>query len=132
MVRRPPRSTRTDTLCPYTTLFRLPAAMLVGPFQVQVGRLAQAIVRALGEHALVGDAVVEPDVEDVGDLLVVAGLLAQQGRRVERMTGIDAVDLDPHGAIANQLPRARERSMRQFMTEQRDRPATGDRKGPGT
>src|SRR3546814_11370906 len=22
MVRRPPRSTRTDTLCPYTTLFR--------------------------------------------------------------------------------------------------------------
>src|SRR3546814_17278688 len=28
MIRRPPRSTRTDTLCPYTTLFRseLPAA----------------------------------------------------------------------------------------------------------
>src|SRR3546814_18408699 len=25
MVRRPPRSTRTDTLCPYTTLFRSPA-----------------------------------------------------------------------------------------------------------
>src|SRR3546814_20650579 len=24
MVRRPPRSTRTDTLCPYTTLFRSP------------------------------------------------------------------------------------------------------------
>src|SRR3546814_17955520 len=25
MRRRPPRSTRTDTLCPYTTLFRSPA-----------------------------------------------------------------------------------------------------------
>src|SRR3546814_4099962 len=25
MVRRPPRSTRTDTLCPYTTLFRSPS-----------------------------------------------------------------------------------------------------------
>src|SRR3546814_5954452 len=25
MIRRPPRSTRTDTLCPYTTLFRSPA-----------------------------------------------------------------------------------------------------------
>src|SRR3546814_1383819 len=24
MIRRPPRSTRTDTLCPYTTLFRSP------------------------------------------------------------------------------------------------------------
>src|SRR3546814_3476014 len=26
MIRRPPRSTRTDTLCPYTTLFRSVAA----------------------------------------------------------------------------------------------------------
>src|SRR3546814_6402611 len=26
MIRRPPRSTRTDTLVPYTTLFRSPAA----------------------------------------------------------------------------------------------------------
>src|SRR3546814_1170607 len=26
MLRRPPRSTRTDTLCPYTTLFRSPGA----------------------------------------------------------------------------------------------------------
>src|SRR3546814_12381463 len=28
MIRRPPRSTRTDTLFPYTTLFRSPAAAL--------------------------------------------------------------------------------------------------------
>src|SRR3546814_11061056 len=27
MIRRPPRSTRTDTLFPYTTLFRSPAAL---------------------------------------------------------------------------------------------------------
>src|SRR3546814_16118710 len=27
MIRRPPRSTRTDTLFPYTTLFRSPSAM---------------------------------------------------------------------------------------------------------
>src|SRR3546814_1948103 len=26
MIRRPPRATRTDTLCPYTTLFRSPFA----------------------------------------------------------------------------------------------------------
>src|SRR3546814_20336401 len=30
MIRRPPRSTRTDTLCPYTTLFRSPALPLYG------------------------------------------------------------------------------------------------------
>src|SRR3546814_18356456 len=29
MIRRPPRSTRTDTLFPYTTLFRSPSLVLV-------------------------------------------------------------------------------------------------------
>src|SRR3546814_12892149 len=36
MVRRPPRSTRTDTLLPYTTLFRSPA--VPGAAQRVVGR----------------------------------------------------------------------------------------------
>src|SRR3546814_17890298 len=31
MIRRPPRSTRTDTLFPYTTLFRSPAGDARGP-----------------------------------------------------------------------------------------------------
>src|SRR3546814_2538064 len=31
MIRRPPRSTRTDTLFPYTTLFRSPALPRLGP-----------------------------------------------------------------------------------------------------
>src|SRR3546814_5440014 len=31
MIRRPPRSTRTDTLCPYTTLFRSPGAAGLRP-----------------------------------------------------------------------------------------------------
>src|SRR3546814_12757387 len=30
MIRRPPRSTRTDTLCPYTTLFRSGRALMAG------------------------------------------------------------------------------------------------------
>src|SRR3546814_21196289 len=29
MIRRPPRSTRTDTLCPYTTLFRSVGAAMI-------------------------------------------------------------------------------------------------------
>src|SRR3546814_2001223 len=41
MIRRPPRSTRTDTLFPYTTLFRSIDAVDVGrdrPVAVEVGR----------------------------------------------------------------------------------------------
>src|SRR3546814_8236494 len=34
MIRRPPRSTRTDTLFPYTTLFRSDAAVIGSPFYV--------------------------------------------------------------------------------------------------
>src|SRR3546814_7372818 len=30
MIRRPPRSTRTDTLFPYTTLFRSPSSLIEG------------------------------------------------------------------------------------------------------
>src|SRR3546814_11643152 len=34
MIRRPPRSTRTDTLCPYTTLFRSAAPDIDGAYDV--------------------------------------------------------------------------------------------------
>src|SRR3546814_9167269 len=56
MIRRPPRSTRTDTLFPYTTLFRSHALMLpkvVGPDHVRlldemVGRLEDDCQRQVG------------------------------------------------------------------------------------
>src|SRR3546814_13248374 len=38
MIRRPPRSTRTDTLFPYTTLFRSRIAHALGRLVVQAGR----------------------------------------------------------------------------------------------
>src|SRR3546814_14720275 len=42
MIRRPPRSTRTDTLFPYTTLFRSPGPVPYagGPRILDLGRLA--------------------------------------------------------------------------------------------
>src|SRR3546814_10886506 len=40
MTRRPPRSTRTDTLCPYTTLFRSPQTQSKGDYWA--GRAAEA------------------------------------------------------------------------------------------
>src|SRR3546814_13820696 len=53
MIRRPPRSTRTDTLFPYTTLFRSPAMLAAynaGPARyddyIQRGRTLPAETRA--------------------------------------------------------------------------------------
>src|SRR3546814_3090823 len=37
MIRRPPRSTRTDTLFPYTTLFRSPSAMRISGISASAG-----------------------------------------------------------------------------------------------
>src|SRR3546814_13057736 len=41
MIRRPPRSTRTDTLFPYTTLFRSFSLTMVGPVIYTYGTEAQ-------------------------------------------------------------------------------------------
>src|SRR3546814_12941081 len=48
MIRRPPRSTRTDTLVPYTTLFRSAAAAQAG---VRPDRLAAAVQRPAARPA---------------------------------------------------------------------------------
>src|SRR3546814_12736021 len=47
MIRRPPRSTRTDTLFPYTTLFR---SIAVPPEQkIEIGQDGTTSIRAMGE-----------------------------------------------------------------------------------
>src|SRR3546814_2639770 len=49
MIRRPPRATRTDTLCPYTTLFRSrPSALLRSSHQPHAREVALAHL----QHAL--------------------------------------------------------------------------------
>src|SRR3546814_12822103 len=50
MIRRPPRSTRTDTLFPYTTLFRSARAAIVA-------EVVAAAVPNRGDHVLVGERV---------------------------------------------------------------------------
>src|SRR3546814_5773477 len=54
MIRRPPRSTRTDTLFPYTTLFRSPTLMGIAEVAIgdaDVARRRQR--RAAAQHHLV-------------------------------------------------------------------------------
>src|SRR3546814_17671182 len=48
MSRRPPRSTRTDTLVPYTTLFRSANRYITGQYQVRVPGQPDKAVLPLG------------------------------------------------------------------------------------
>src|SRR3546814_18407184 len=59
MIRRPPRSTRTDTLCPYTTLFR---SLVFLTFFGQPRWAGSEHIR----HAVHGDHHDHPDAEDAG------------------------------------------------------------------
>src|SRR3546814_1600079 len=65
MIRRPPRSTRTDTLFPYTTLFRSPAVPDDSQTRPGVRRHAG---RPGPEHAEVADAVGDRSEEHTSEL----------------------------------------------------------------
>src|SRR3546814_20631077 len=56
MIRRPPRSTRTDTLCPYTTLFRSEA-------KNNAESLIHSTERQLEEHGDKFDAALKSEIE---------------------------------------------------------------------
>src|SRR3546814_3004905 len=58
MIRRPPRSTRTDTLFPYTTLFRSVGGVagLLHPPVAGAGRAVVGAVVPVGGHRVFGDA----------------------------------------------------------------------------
>src|SRR3546814_14045493 len=86
MIRRPPRSTRTDTLLPYTTLFRSLVREQVAQQGAAVAEQAErahvgavvvdvglAVTQVLVERHAVGEIVAEL-VADRGDFLVVVVL----------------------------------------------------------
>src|SRR3546814_9567134 len=58
MIRRPPRSTRTDTLFPYTTLFRSPGEHALQPARDETG--AQRLGGGLGQSDLSDGTHVHP------------------------------------------------------------------------
>src|SRR3546814_20148792 len=68
MLRRPPRSTRTYTLLPYTTLFRSPHDDGVGDFAaiMDVAARARRHTRAVDARAAFGQ-VADPAVDEVED-----------------------------------------------------------------
>src|SRR3546814_3974523 len=54
MIRRPPRSTRTDTLFPYTTLFRSGEGLVGEPAHPDLSPLGRQVVGSDGVDVLVG------------------------------------------------------------------------------
>src|SRR3546814_3407455 len=102
MIRRPPRSTRTDTLFPYTTLFRSGDQHVAAEGQLaEAGRGAvgddlagRDLVAHLHQRALVDAGVLVRALElqqvvDVDRLLAVRGLL---GDADDDAGGVDLVD----------------------------------------
>src|SRR3546814_586959 len=89
MIRRPPRSTRTDTLFPYTTLFRSP--QLPVALDVVDIPLVELVIGRIGIEFAVGQ-----------DLLELGMGLAKRARlriRIDEDDGAPAVDRDrdqPH------------------------------------
>src|SRR3546814_5241630 len=59
MIRRPPRSTRTDTLFPYTTLFRSLALKLYGEDLAELDRLSSEMKDVLAQVPGVADLSLE-------------------------------------------------------------------------
>src|SRR3546814_15048871 len=91
MIRRPPRSTRTDTLFPYTTLFRSPLQLqlrAVEPCQRRDRHVAaavqRAVHRALGLDAGAGMRVVEHRAKRDGARIVVAAFDRDRALRRRR------------------------------------------------
>src|SRR3546814_17160521 len=89
MIRRPPRSTRTDTLAPYTTLFRSRAAVRQSRAEAEVavtdrGRISE--VGASGPFRRVLNLTEIGDIgrhaADVGDIFLILRVdIAERGRQ---------------------------------------------------
>src|SRR3546814_12646130 len=82
MIRRPPRSTRTDTLFPYTTLFRADVFVIAVPtphdeeHRPDIGHVLSA-ARAIAPKLQAGNLVILESTSPVGPTEKVAAMLAE-------------------------------------------------------
>src|SRR3546814_19037979 len=68
MIRRPPRSTRTDTLFPYTTLFRSDDNLIVGTVHETSNGFTSVLVGERGDPGRVAGTAVDRSEEHTSEL----------------------------------------------------------------
>src|SRR3546814_17256275 len=113
MIRRPPRSTRTDTLFPYTTLFR--SGMVVNPITIGPGRPLAYAQALMARHKISGIPVVEND----GKLV---GILTHRNVRFAEKPKQPVLELmTPHN-LSNLPPRVRQEYARHPLPPRRIQP----------
>src|SRR3546814_13054383 len=127
MIRRTPRSTRTDTLFPYTTLFRSDDHCLAGAVDGPVA-LDDPGQRGVGVivHFVVGD----PDAVVVGEVDAVVGEQARQD--VVVLAAARAGDRTEHPAVLDLAGQGIEQTERpeRLAKDTFERGAEGDRGTP--
>src|SRR3546814_2977282 len=92
MIRRPPRSTRTDTRFPYTTLFR--SAKGMGRVSLHILKIG-ADIAAMGKGE-VGDL---PGIARVSHDLLIAGHRRVEADLANRLANRAEAASEPHGAV---------------------------------
>src|SRR3546814_14111549 len=98
MIRRPPSSTRTDTLVPYTTLFRSPRFFQQGHrfmsvFSVSRGISLCALACSLSAPALAAEA------EQSRIIVTASPMVEDAATKIDRTTGgVDVVPAEAFGA----------------------------------
>src|SRR3546814_7323444 len=101
MIRRPPRSTRTDTLFPYTTLFRSPVGDDIGMAHRRIDINALADVERDG---IVKFAVhLDPSFEDVDEFFA---LVVDEFTELACAVRADACQDRDHALLAQEIGRA--------------------------
>src|SRR3546814_7952700 len=104
MMRRPPRSTRTDTLFPYTTLFRsIGCGYPEGATGHNIGR--QTVLRAQLPLAVAGGVVSRFCASGLHAVAHAAGRVIADGAPVVVAGGIESISqLGPRGALEDKDP----------------------------
>src|SRR3546814_7032740 len=104
MIRRPPRSTRTDTLCPYTTLFRsVRATALINQL---VGHLLPAMSYCSYDHLVRDEYIVEHHLIEI----VLSGQIDDRPDRYAGQRKIDEELADAFAAAFAARSRSREQN----------------------
>src|SRR3546814_1076175 len=106
MIRRPPRSTRTDTLFPYTTLFR----SQIDPVDYQSG-VADAEAAVAQQQAAIAQIGAQKQLQDAQIQVADAGVVA--ARATFKKSSADyrrSEALIEEGAVSRQLYESAERS----------------------